>query len=138
VVRVVGVAVLRTGPDGRRLLLAARRSRPPELAGRWELPGGKALPGESLEEAAVREVAEELDCRVRVTGLLPGVQAVRPGLELQVVTADLLEGEPTATEHDALRWLGPAELDEVDWLAADVPFLDDLRARLDERGEEPA
>ncbi len=129
---VVGVALLTRAPDGRLRLLAARRGRPPELAGRWELPGGKVRPEESLEEAAVREVTEELGCRVRVTGRLSGVQPVRPGLELHVVTAELLDGTPTATEHDALRWLEPHELDEVDWLAPDVPFLDELRSRWEE------
>jgi 8-oxo-dGTP diphosphatase len=124
--------LLTRAPDGRLRLLAARRGRPPELAGRWELPGGKVRPEESLEEAAVREVTEELGCRVRVTGRLSGVQPVRPGLELHVVTAELLDGTPTATEHDALRWLEPHELDEVDWLAPDVPFLDELRSRWEE------
>ena len=133
VVTVVGVAILTSTSDGRRQLLAARRARPPELAGRWELPGGKVHPGESLEEAAAREVTEELGCRVRVTGRLDGVQPVRPGLELRVVTADLVEGVPTATEHDALRWLDLDELCEVDWLAPDVPFLDELRAGGEER-----
>ena len=133
-VTVVGVAILTSTPDGRRRVLAARRARPPELAGRWELPGGKVLPGESLEEAAGREVAEELGCRVRVTGRLEGVQPVGACLELRVVTAELLEGVPTATEHDGLRWLAFDELDEVDWLAPDVPFLDQLRAGEEEPG----
>ena len=131
-VRVVGVALVRTEPDGRRRLLAARRAGPPALAGRWELPGGKVLVGESLEEAAVREVAEELGCRVRVTGRLTGVQPIRAGLDLHVVTAVLLEGVPAATEHDALRWLERGQLGEVDWLAPDIPFLDELRSRWEE------
>ena len=134
--RVVGVALLSTGPDGRRRLLAARRSAPPELAGRWELPGGKCRPGEPLADAAVREVAEELGCRVRVTGELTGTSPVRPGLALHAVTAELVEGVPTPTEHDALRWLEPDEFGEVDWLEPDVPFLDELRARWSELGEE--
>lgn len=125
---VVGVALLRRGPDGRGEVLAARRAAPPQLAGRWELPGGKARPGESLEQAAVREVAEELGCRVRVTGRLAGVQPVGPELELHVVTAVLVAGVPTATEHDALRWLDEDELDSVEWLAPDVPFVEELRA----------
>ncbi len=122
------------GPDGPRVALIARRNR----AGRieWCLPKGHPEGRETLEDAAVREVAEELGCRVRVTGRLAGVQPVRPGLELHVVTASLVDGVPTPTEHDALRWLGVDELDEVDWLAPDVPFLDELRARWSARGEE--
>ena len=130
--RVVGVALVHPGSDGERRLLAARRAHPVELAGRWELPGGKCRPEESLEQAAVREVAEELGCRVRVTMPLEGVQPIRDGLDLRVVVAELVEGVPVPTEHDALRWLTPAEFPEVDWLAPDVPFLDELRARWEE------
>jgi 8-oxo-dGTP diphosphatase len=117
-------------------VLLLRRRRGDSLAGHWELPGGKVDAGESLEDAAVREVAEELGCRVRVTGRLNGVEPVAPGLELRVVTAELLDGAPTPTEHDALRWLALDELGDVDWLAPDVPFLDELRARWHEWGEE--
>ena len=58
---VVAAAIVR---DGR--VLAAQRTRPAELAGRWELPGGTVEPGESHEEAAAREVAEETGLVVRV------------------------------------------------------------------------
>ena len=125
-VRVVGVAVVDRDAAGRARVLAARRTSPPTAAGGWELPGGKCEPGEDVEAAAVREVAEELGCRVRVTGRLAGVQPIAPGLTLEVATAELVDGEPTPTEHDAVRWLAADELDEVAWLAADVPFLAEL------------
>lgn len=122
---VVGVAVLRAGR-----LLAARRTWPTEAAGRWELPGGKVEPGETLDAAAVREVAEELGCEIAVEEWLPYAVPIRPGLVLRVVTASLLAGEPVPTEHDQLRWLGAADLHSVDWLEPDRPFLADLAARL--------
>lgn len=53
------------GVDGRWLIL--RRARPPE---RWELPGGRARPGESPADAAVRETDEEIGLRVRAGRLL--------------------------------------------------------------------
>lgn len=130
-VRVVGVALLRRGPSGPEVL-AARRTSPPELAGRWELPGGKCDVGESLADAAVREVAEELGCEVRVLAELPRSVPIRPGYALHVVTAELVDGVPEPTEHDAVRWLGPHALGEVDWLDPDVPFLDDLLTLLEE------
>ena len=61
---VVGAAILAGGR-----VLAARRTSPPEAAGRWEFPGGKVEPGETAEAALCREVAEELGCRIAVTGL---------------------------------------------------------------------
>lgn len=135
-VRVVGVAVVAETPHGRRVL-AARRVAPAESAGGWELPGGKAEPGEELGAAAVREVREELGCEVRVTGRLDGVQPITPGYTLEVVTAELVAGEPVLLEHDAVRWLAADELDEVRWLPADVPFVAQLGAVLDARLSEP-
>ncbi len=130
----VAVAVLDQLPDGPRLL-AARRTRPASAAGRWELPGGKAHAGESLEEAAVRELREELGCTVRAPGRLPGVAGLGDGLTLEVVTAEVVEGEPLPTEHDALRRLRADELDAVEWLDADRVFLPGLRALL--RADDP-
>jgi 8-oxo-dGTP diphosphatase len=128
-VRVVGVAVLRADADGRRLL-AARRRPGPGQGGGWELPGGKCEVDESLEQGAVREIHEELGCTITVTGRLSGSEPVRPGWTLQVVTAELSAGEPRALEHAELRWLAAGELDSVDWLPADVPFLAALQAHL--------
>jgi 8-oxo-dGTP diphosphatase len=123
---VVGVAVVR---DGR--VLAARRCRPPETAGRWEFPGGKVGAGETPQGAAVREIAEELGCLVAVTGWLEPEVSIRDGLVLRVATAVLVDGEPIPRdgEHDAVRWLRADQLDDVDWLAADRPFTGVLAAK---------
>jgi 8-oxo-dGTP diphosphatase len=127
---VVGVALVE---DGR--VLAARRSAPPALAGMWELPGGKVELGEAPEDAAVREIREELACGIAVTGWLDGESAISEALSLRVATARLTEGDPVPAEHDAVRWLRAVELDEVPWAGADIPFLGALRDLL---GEPPA
>ena len=121
-VLVVGAAVLREGR-----LLAARRTTPPEAAGRWELPGGKVEPGETPEAAVVRELREELGCTVAVTGWLEGEEPIGDRYVLRVALARLVEGEPAPVEHDRVRWLAPDELDDVDWLEPDRPFLPLLR-----------
>jgi 8-oxo-dGTP diphosphatase len=118
---VVGVAVLHAGR-----VLAARRSYPAEAAGRWEFPGGKVDADEPPESAVVREVAEELGCVVEVTGWLEPEVPIRDDLVLRVATALLVDGEPVPRhgEHDAVVWLRPEEISELDWLVADRPFAD--------------
>jgi 8-oxo-dGTP diphosphatase len=120
---VVGAAIVR---DGR--LLAARRTTPAEVAGRWELPGGKVEPGETGDAALVREIGEELGCSVRVEGWLDGSSPIGRTHALSVALASVRSGEPTAgADHDILRWLGPDELGDVDWLESDRRFLARLR-----------
>jgi 8-oxo-dGTP diphosphatase len=119
---VVGAAILRDG-----CVLAARRTSPASTAGKWEFPGGKVEPGETREAAVVREVAEELGCRVEVTGWLAGEVPISDSHTLAVALATLVDGEPEPVEHDVVRWLATGELDDVDWLEADRPFLAELR-----------
>lgn len=123
---VVATALLRDG-----LLLIAQRTRPPALAGRWELPGGRVEPGETEPDAVVRECREELGTAVRVTGRLGTDLPIDAGV-LRVHTAELdaAAPEPQALEHAAVRWVGPDELAEVDWVDADRAVVTDLVALL--------
>ncbi|MFI9047556.1 (deoxy)nucleoside triphosphate pyrophosphohydrolase [Streptomyces sp. NPDC053427] len=123
---VVGAAVCDRGR-----LLAARRSAPPALAGRWELPGGKVEDGETPEQALVRELREELGVEAAPLERIPGEWVLRPGFVLQVWTARLLSGEPRPLQdHDELRWLRPSEEQQVDWLDQDRPAVAEAMRRL--------
>ncbi|WP_182524125.1 (deoxy)nucleoside triphosphate pyrophosphohydrolase [Nocardioides dongkuii] len=125
---VVGAAILRGGK-----VLAARRTAPPALAGRWELPGGKVEPGESPEDALVRELEEELGVTVRVGAWLGPRVPIEGGWVLSVAAARLVDEAPLApTEHDEVRWLGPDELGDVDWADPDRPFLPEVAVLLRE------
>ncbi|MET8974620.1 (deoxy)nucleoside triphosphate pyrophosphohydrolase [Streptomyces sp. NPDC004539] len=125
---VVGAALL----DGGRLL-AARRSAPPELAGRWELPGGKVEPGEKPEDALVRELREELGVEAEAGERVPGEWALRAPYTLRVHLARLRPGSarPAPLEdHDELRWLTPGEVWDVEWLEQDVPAVREVVERM--------
>jgi 8-oxo-dGTP diphosphatase len=119
---VVGVAVI----ADRRVLAAYR----PGPDGGWEFPGGKVEPGETDEQAAVREIREELDLEITVGASLgPGVD-ISDDYRLQVYLATVVSGDPVLREHSELRWFAAGELDESDWLVPDRPFVRDLRTRL--------
>jgi 8-oxo-dGTP diphosphatase len=116
-------------------LLAARRSRPAELAGRWEFPGGKAEPGEAPVDAVHREIREELGVTVTLGDEIVGPDdggwfiTDRHVMRLWFATVD--QGDPVPlVEHDALEWLAHDALWTVDWLDGDVPIVETRAARL--------
>nr|WP_296773754.1 (deoxy)nucleoside triphosphate pyrophosphohydrolase [Rhodococcus sp. (in: high G+C Gram-positive bacteria)] len=122
---VVAGALVRDG-----LLLLAQRSRPPELAGRWELPGGKVETGETPEIALVRELREELGIETTVGEALAGDVALGSGLTLRAYRVELIEGTPVALEHSDLRWVDARELTAMDLVDADREWLPELSAML--------
>lgn len=122
---VVGAAIIE---DGR--LLSAQRAEPAELAGGWEFPGGKVDPGESDEDALIRECVEELGVKVKLTDRVGGDWPLGRQSVLRVWTAEILEGTPQALEHTALRWLTADELYDVDWLPGDLPLVEVIREHL--------
>ncbi|BCJ54108.1 DNA mismatch repair protein MutT [Actinoplanes sp. NBRC 14428] len=116
--------------DGR--VLACERSAPPEVAGRWEFPGGKVEPGETDAEALARECAEELGVRVEVGARVgPDVPLAHGRAVLRVFAVTLRDGDvPRALEHADMRWLAVDELNSVPWLPADEPIVAELPALL--------
>ncbi|MEV0998343.1 (deoxy)nucleoside triphosphate pyrophosphohydrolase [Nonomuraea sp. NPDC050202] len=118
---IVVVAAVIVRPGGR--VLAAQRAEPAALAGGWEFPGGKVDPGESETAALVRECQEELGVEVAVGERVGGDWPLADGYVMRVWLCSLLSGRPEAKEHLALRWLGPGEYYDVEWLGADLPIM---------------
>ena len=96
----------------------------------WEFPGGKIEPGESPEQALIRELKEELEADVIIRDHLITVECDYPDfhLSMKCFLAELAEGSHIKLlEHEASRWLLPEELDSVDWLPADVEVAEAVR-----------
>jgi 8-oxo-dGTP diphosphatase len=108
-------------------LLVAQRGGPPELAGRWELPGGKVGEGESDAAALARELAEELGIEVSVGPRLGRDITLSDTMALRAyLVTQTCDGVARAHDHSALRWAVAAELDGLDWVPADRAWVPEL------------
>lgn len=112
-------------------LLVAQRHRPPELAGLWELPGGKVAADETEVDALVRELREELGIDVVVGARLGADVAIGESLTLRAYLVTQTGGELHPHDHRALRWIGADELASLDWVPADRAWLPELAKRLE-------
>ncbi len=147
--RPVVAAAIFDSLDAPSRLLCAARAYPPQLAGRFELPGGKIEQGEGPADALMREIAEELGTCVVLGAAVPGPAAppssmgnipsgatpaapatgwwpILGGRCMAVWLARIAEGapEPRLTDsHNALRWVPLTEVGTLDWIGADLPIV---------------
>ncbi|MFV9635330.1 MULTISPECIES: (deoxy)nucleoside triphosphate pyrophosphohydrolase [Mycobacterium] len=112
------------------VLLVAQRERPPELAGLWELPGGKVSAGETDEAALARELHEELGVEVTVGARLGADVALGPTTSLRAYVVTRTGGTLHPNDHRALRWVTADELDGLAWVPADRAWVPELRLAL--------
>jgi 8-oxo-dGTP diphosphatase len=110
-----------------RVLLAQRPAHK-HLALKWEFPGGKIEPGESADAALVREIDEELGCRIDIVRPLPPFvhhyETISVEMHPFVCRLAASSAIPVAREHAALIWARPAEVRGYDLAAADLPLLE--------------
>ena len=112
------------------LLLVAQRARPPELAGLWELPGGKVAAGESDATALARELREELGVEVSVGPRIGADVALNETTTLRAYRVTQTGGTLHPNDHRALRWIGADELDGLPWVPADRAWVGELTIAL--------
>jgi 8-oxo-dGTP diphosphatase len=112
--------------------MCAQRGPDGNLPGLWEFPGGKIEPGETKQDALTREISEELGCSIEVGREITTTTHVYEFGEVTLTTyyCLLVAGTPTLTEHVAIKWLQPDELDTIAWAPADIPAVALIRAEL--------
>ena len=100
----------------------------------WEFPGGKIEPGETPEEAIVREIKEELDTEVEVSELLDTVEYDYPNFHLSMgcFICKIKSGDLVLKEHEAAKWLTKDTLGSVEWLPADMGLVREIEKYLKE------
>ena len=102
-----------------------------EWRGWWEFPGGKQEPGETPEDALVREIREELATEISVDRFVTTLEWDYPTfhLSMRCYLCSVISGSLTLLEHEAAAWLDREHLYSMKWLPADYVILDDI-ARL--------
>jgi 8-oxo-dGTP diphosphatase len=122
---VVGAVIL----NEKNEVLCALRSQKMSLPGLWEFPGGKIEENETPEASLIREIKEELSCTIEVGELVADVTHEYPTIIVRLITylSRIIDGTPTANEHEKLIWLPMNLLHTLEWAPADLPTIEALK-----------
>ena len=95
----------------------------------WEFVGGKVEPGETKEQALIRECQEELAVTLSVGNIFTDVVHEYPDLtvHLTLFNATIADGEPQKLEHNDIKWITPSGIPNYDFCPADEEILDKIQ-----------
>lgn len=97
----------------------------------WEFVGGKVEPGETRQQALIRECREELAIEIAVKDVFLEVIHTYPDIKIRLIlfNAVIASGEPQLLEHNAIAWITPAQIPQYQFCPADKDILELIRQR---------
>ena len=100
-----------------------------EFINQWEFPGGKIEKGETKEEALIREIKEELNMEIEICNFALDLEYQYPTFYLKMSCFDcrIKSGAPELLEHNDARWITKDELNELNWIPADIAAVNYLK-----------
>ncbi|MCR4889095.1 MAG: 8-oxo-dGTP diphosphatase MutT [Ruminococcus sp.] len=129
-IKVVAAVICDSLQEKKRIFATARGYG--EFKGMWEFPGGKIEPGETPQQALVREIREELDTTIKVGELIESIEYDYPDFHLSMdcFWCEIIEGDLVLLEAQDGRWLTKDELNSVKWLPADIGLVERIRREM--------
>lgn len=127
-IRVVAAIMKATNESGEPIIFATQRGYGDYKDG-WEFPGGKIEEGETPKEALKREIMEELETEIAVGELIDTIEYDYPGFHLSMdcFWCEIVKGNLVLKEHEAAKWVTKSQLNDVEWLPADITLIEKVR-----------
>lgn len=131
IIKVVAAVIKSLNDKGQTIILSTQRGYG-EFKDSWEFPGGKIENGETPQEALKREIMEELDTQIEVGTLIDTIEYDYPDFHLSMdcFWCEIVRGNLVLKEHENAKWLTKEQLQDVEWLPADIKLIENIRENM--------
>ncbi len=128
IIKVVAAVIKSLNDKGQTIILSTQRGYG-EFKDSWEFPGGKIENGETPQEALKREIMEELDTQIKVGTLIDTIEYDYSDFHLSMdcFWCEIVRGNLVLKEHENAKWLTKEQLQDVEWLPADIKLIESIR-----------
>jgi 8-oxo-dGTP diphosphatase len=131
IIKVVAAVIKSLNDKGQTIILSTQRGYG-EFKDSWEFPGGKIENGETPQEALKREIMEELDTQIEVGTLIDTIEYDYSDFHLSMdcFWCEIVRGNLVLKEHENAKWLTKEQLQDVEWLPADIKLIESIRENM--------
>lgn len=131
IIKVVAAVIKSLNDKGQTIILSTQRGYG-EFKDSWKFPGGKIEKGETPQEALKREIMEELDTQIKVGTLIDTIEYDYSDFHLSMdcFWCEIVRGNLVLKEHENAKWLTKEQLQDVEWLPADIKLIENIRENM--------